>query len=127
MAQVKVYGHRAFLAEHRLALSDAIHRASVGVLGLPQDKRFHRFLGLDDADFIHPAGRSEAYVILEVHLLAGRQDATLRAYLRALQSELAALVPADDLEVVLLETPPARWSIRGQVGDALALPYEVTR
>jgi len=129
MAQVKIYGERAHLTEHRQALSDAIHRAAREVLGLPENKRFHRFFPLDGADFIHPADRSERYTILELHLFTGRRPETLRAFLRALQAEVtrACDLHPGDLEIVLLEAPPGHWAIRGQLGDELQLNYEVNQ
>ena len=129
MAQVKVYSGRAHLAGQRQALSDAIHRAAQGVLGLPENKRFHRFFPLEAEDFVFPPDRSARYTILEIHLFAGRRPETLRAFLRALQREVTsacALTP-EDLEIVLLEAPPERWSIRGQLGDELQLSYEVNK
>ncbi|PNY82441.1 tautomerase family protein [Deinococcus koreensis] len=127
MAQVKIYGHARFLEGRRQVISDAIHRATVRELGQPEDKRYHRFFALEDQDFIHPDGRSGAYLILEIHLFAGRTPKTLRAYLLALQAALedyAGLAP-NDLEVTLIEVPAAHWSIRGQPGDEQPLPYEV--
>ena len=129
MGHVKIYGHTEFITARRQQISDAIHRASVQELGLPEGKRYHRFIGLDSADFIHPDDRSAAYMIVEIHLMSGRTDKTLRAYLLALQAALEdyAGVAPNDLEVILLETLPARWSIRGVIGDQLQLPYEVNR
>ena len=129
MPQVKIYGHATFLEGRRQVISDAIHRATVRTLGLPEDKRYHRFFALADEDFIHPDSRSGAYLILEIHLFTGRTPKTLRAYLLALQAGLedyAGIAP-NDLEVTLIETPAAHWSFRGQPGDELDLPYEVNR
>lgn len=129
MGHVKIYGHTEFIEKRRQQISDAIHRASVQELGLPEGARYHRFIGLAETDFIHPDDRSGAYIVVEIHLFSGRSDKTLRAYLRGLQATLedyAGIAP-NDLEVILLETPPARWSVRGQIGDELKLPYEVNR
>lgn len=129
MGHVKIYGHAAFLASRRQQISDAIHRATVQELRFPEDKRYHRFIRLQGEDFIHPDDRSGAYIVVEIHLFSGRTERTLRAYLLALQAALedyAGIAP-NDLEIILLETPPAHWSIRGQTGDELQLPYEVNR
>ena len=129
MAQVKIYGHAGFLHGQQLHISDAIHAVSMQVLGLPEGKRFHRFFSLAAEDFIHPADRSTAYLILEIHLFQGRQPATLRQYIRQLQINLGEAInlAANDLEVTLIETPAAHWGIRGQLGDELRLNYEVTK
>ncbi|MDQ3540386.1 MAG: tautomerase family protein, partial [Chloroflexota bacterium] len=61
MAQIRIYGRHHHIDQLRLDLSDAIHACAVEALGLPEDKRFHRFIALDAGDFIHPADRSERY------------------------------------------------------------------
>lgn len=129
MAQFKIYGERLHLCRHRDRLSALIHEISMAVLGLPPDKRFHRFIGLDEEDFIHPADRSEAYTIIEISLFEGRSAETRRDLLSTLMRRIAdelPLAPAD-LEITLFETPKSNWGIRGQLGDELVLNYEVTR
>ena len=61
MAQIKIYGERERLRAIRSVLSDVIHATGRQVLGLPGDKRFHRFISLDAEDFLHPPDRSAAY------------------------------------------------------------------
>ncbi len=60
MAQVKVYGEKQHLRAVRTKLSGLIHRVNRRVLGLPEDKRFHRFIGLEAEDFLYPSDRSPA-------------------------------------------------------------------
>ena len=127
MAQVKIYARRSYLDQVRDVLSDTVHRVLQDTLGLPVEKRFHRFLALDEADIRHPADRSERYTVLEILMFAGRTDATKRACLRALMAEVpeALGMPVDDLEIVIIESPKANWGIRGRVGDELQLSYKV--
>ncbi len=111
----------------RSALSDAIQGVLQETLGLPADKRFHRFIALDDGDFVHPPDRGEGYTILELVMFAGRSDETKRACLRRLMAEVPAAcgMPVNDLEIVILEAPKACWGIRGKIGDELQLSYKV--
>ncbi|GCE77336.1 tautomerase family protein [Cellulomonas biazotea] len=125
MAQVKVYGRRDVWSTRRREVSDAIHDALVRAWGLPADKRFHRFLLLDAEDLVAP--RSDAYLVVEVVCFTGRSRAARRALLAAFFDDVApalGLAP-DDLEVVILESPPENWGIRGRSGDELDLPYRV--
>lgn len=96
-------------------------------LGLPADKRFHRFIPLDAADFIHPEDRSEAYTIIEASLFEGRTVETKKAFIRALFARFEAdkLANPQDLEITLTETPRCNWGIRGKPGDELTLNYKV--
>lgn len=125
MAQVKVYGRRDVWSTRRQEVSDAVHAALVGAWGLPEDKRFHRFLLLDAEDLIAP--RSPAYLVVEVVCFSGRSRAARRALLAAFFDDVAPALglDADDLEVVIVESPPENWGIRGRSGDELDLPYRV--
>ncbi len=76
MSQISVFGQRHVLAPMRARWSEIVHAAAVDVLGLPPDKRFHRFFPMDPEDFPTPPGRSERYTIVEVRLFAGRTVAT---------------------------------------------------
>ncbi|MFC4453333.1 tautomerase family protein [Deinococcus sonorensis] len=127
MAQIKVYALRSTLDALRPALSDMIQAALGSALGLPESKRFQRFLPLAPEDFVFPEDRSERYTIMEVQLFTGRRPETLRQLIRDLQrgwqQDLGGL--PNDLEVVLIQTPAEQWGIRGQLGHELSLSYEV--
>ncbi|TWH28072.1 hypothetical protein [Isoptericola variabilis] len=64
MAQVKIYGNRRVWHDRRAEVSDALHAALVRTWRLPEDKRSHRFLLLDDGDLVAP--RSDAYLVVEL-------------------------------------------------------------
>jgi phenylpyruvate tautomerase PptA (4-oxalocrotonate tautomerase family) len=129
MAQIKIYGSAKFLNAHRVALSDAIHHCVMEALGLTADKRFHRFIPLDAADFIHPADRSERYTIIEISMFEGRSIETKKQLIRSLFTRLEnqGLVPPQDLEITITETPRHNWGIRGLPADELMLNYKVEK
>jgi phenylpyruvate tautomerase PptA (4-oxalocrotonate tautomerase family) len=127
MAQVIVYGRRASLDAHRDALSDAIHGAVMAALAYPPEKRFHRFIGLEPADSIHPADRGDDYTIIEISIFEGRSDAAKRALIRELFSRISSEVgiAPRSVEITITETPRVNWGIRGVNGEDLALGYAV--
>ncbi len=127
MAQVKIYGEKQHLESVRAPLSEIVHRVNRRILGLPADKRFHRFIGLDAEDFLHPPDRSPAYTILEISLFEGREPETKKALLKGLMAEISAGlgIAVEDIEITIFETPKANWGIRGRTGDELALTYKV--
>ena len=129
MTQVKICGQGDHLRRIRHRLSDAIHAVAMDILGLPSNKRFHRFIGLEREDFFYPPDRSPAYTIIEVSLFEGRSCSTKRAFLTSLMQRVADKVglARTDLEITLFETPKSHWGIRGEVGDQLALDYKVKR
>ncbi|MEU4386716.1 tautomerase family protein [Promicromonospora sp. NPDC023805] len=125
MAQVKVYGNRSVWGEQRAEISDALHEALVCTWQLPVDKRFHRFLLLDDGDLVAP--RSDAYLVVEIVCFTGRSREAKRALIAALYDDVAPRLGlgVDDLEIVILESPKEYWGIRGMSGDELTLSYRV--
>jgi hypothetical protein len=129
MAHFIVYGRHAWLREASTVLSDTLHAAAQRTLGLPADKRFHRFVPLEAWQMVAPADRSERYLIIEVHMFAGRTPATRKGLVRAVIDDLGAalsLAPVD-VEITIFESARENWGIRGQHGDEMKLPYEVNR
>lgn len=127
MAQVKVYGRRSAWSAVRDELSTHIHEALVDAWQLPADKRFQRFLWLDDDDLVAPL-RGERYLVVEIVAFSGRSRAAKRALLGQLFDRVCGAfdLPVDDLEIVLLESPQESWGIRGMSGDELSLTYPVS-
>lgn len=127
MAQIVVYGHRESLARRRDALSDAIHGAVMAALAYPEEKRFHRFIGLEQEDFVHPADRGEDYTVIEISLFEGRSEEAKRHLIRELFSRIASQAGTDphSVEITLTETPKVNWGIRGMNAADLALGYRV--
>ena len=105
----------------------AIHAAAMHALALPADKCFHRFIGFDPADFIHPADRSTNYLIVEISMFEGRSNEAKKTLIREIFSRIGAAtgIAAQDIEITIFETPRANWGIRGLPGDELALSYKV--
>ncbi len=124
---IKVYGIAARLNPIKAELSDAIHHAVQDVLGLPEDKRAHRFFPMAREDFYAPGGRSDAYTVIEINMIEGRTEETKKALIKRLFSQLEAdlgLSPVD-VEITLLEQPSHCWGFRGLTGDEARLNYEV--
>jgi phenylpyruvate tautomerase PptA (4-oxalocrotonate tautomerase family) len=97
------------------------------VLGLPEDKRAHRFVSLRREDMYYPGGRSDAYTVIEVHMIQGRTEATKKALIKRLFRVLEAdvgLAPVD-VEITILEQPAHCWGFRGMTGDEARLDYRV--
>lgn len=127
MAQVKIFGLRRSLEGNRLAISEAIHSSVMEALEYPAEKKFHRFIALDEQDFIYPDNRSDRYTIIEVSIFEGRSAEAKKSLIRLLferTSRLAGIAP-QDVEVTIFETPRASWGIRGLSGDQIGLNYKV--
>ena len=126
MAQIKIYGFKPHLADAKAALSEAIHSALMEAFNYPAEKRFQRFIALDKEEFVFPGDRSEHYLILEIIMFTGRSVEAKKQLIALLYKNFQALgIGANDLEIVMLESPRHNWGIRGLPGDELALNYPV--
>jgi phenylpyruvate tautomerase PptA (4-oxalocrotonate tautomerase family) len=125
---IVVYGIREKLDPIKAKLSDVIHGCMQSVLGMPEDKRAHRFIPMNREDFYYPGGRSDAYTVIEINMMAGRKPETQKALIKALFHDLEsklALSPVD-VEITIKEQAPYQWGFRGVTGDeAKDLKYKV--
>ncbi|HDY7631094.1 TPA: tautomerase family protein [Vibrio vulnificus] len=125
---VVIYGIKENLNPIKADLSDVIQQSMTQALGLPEDKRAHRFILLDKSDFYYPSGRSDAYTVIEVNMMEGRKVETKKALIKALFNniELRLGIAPADIEITIKEQPPHCWGFRGITGDEVAdLTYKV--
>ena len=127
MSQIKIYGLKDSLKNYQAELSNAIHKAVVEALAYPVDKKFHRFIGLEQSEFIFPADRSSNYTIIEISMFEGRSIEVKKNLIRLLFQyiEQEVDIAPQDVEITIFETPKHNWGIRGECGDELALGYKV--
>lgn len=127
MSQIKIYGIRENLAPIRARLSDVIHECVVEALQFPPDKRAHRFFPMDKADWFSPAGRSDAYTIIEIAMIQGRSVEARKKLVRLLFERIAEKIGISnqDIEICIQESPAENWGFRGMHGDEIKLNYKI--
>jgi len=125
---IVIYGLREHLDPIKAELSDVIHGCMQSVLGLPEDKRAHRFIPMSKENFYYPGGRSDAYTVIEINMMAGRQVNTQKALIKALFAEIErnlGIAPID-VEIVIKEQASHQWGFRGMTGDEVTdLKYKL--
>ncbi|ACZ21441.1 hypothetical protein Sked_15050 [Sanguibacter keddieii DSM 10542] len=126
MGQLIVHGRRSQWLDQRTELSDVLHEALVDAWQYPVEKRFQRFVWLDDDDLVAPQ-RGPRYLVVQVVAFAGRSQPARRELIRQLYVRVCGRfdLPLDDLEIVIIESPRDSWGIRGVSGDELTLGYTV--
>ena len=116
---IVIYGIDFKLNPLKAQLSNTIHSCMREVLGMPEDKRAHRFIPLSREDFYFPGGRSEAYTVIEINMMAGREVETkkrlIKCLFKAIERDLN--IAAIDLEITIKEQAPHCWGFRGITGD----------
>lgn|SRR5690606_7322172 len=127
MGQIKIFGLKKVLGPHRDKVSDVVHTCLVDIFKIPVDKKFHRFILLEEEDFYFPADRTEKYTIIELSIFEGRSVEAKKELVRILYSRFQEQldISGTDLEVTIFETPRYNWGIRGMPADELTLSYKV--
>jgi phenylpyruvate tautomerase PptA (4-oxalocrotonate tautomerase family) len=124
---ITVYGIDSFLNPIKARMSDTLHQCMQSVLGMPEDKRAHRFVPLPAENFYYPGGRSPAYTAIEINMMAGRtketQKALIHAIFAAFENDLS--IQPVDVEITITEQPPHCWGFRGITGDEAILNYKI--
>jgi phenylpyruvate tautomerase PptA (4-oxalocrotonate tautomerase family) len=118
------------------AIADAVHRAIVDVLGIPERDRFqivtaHRPGEIVALDAGLGFDRSPDVVMIQIFTQAGRSDATKRDLFARIADQLAGTgVDGRDLFVGITENGPQDWSFgfgRAQyLTGELAIPSAAT-
>ena len=123
-----VYGIKEKLNLIKAELSDVIHGCMQFVLGMPEDKRAHRFVPMDKEDFYYPGGRTDAYTVIEINMMSGRKPETQKRLIKTLFKEIESQLSISpiDVEITIKEQPSHCWGFRGITGDeANDLKYKV--
>ncbi len=125
---IVIYGIKDKLNPIKSELSQVIHQCMQSVLGMPEDKKAQRFIPLDADNFYYPTGRSNAYTVIEINIMAGRKPATQKQLIKTLFHEIERVLSIKpiDIEITIKEQPPYQWGFRGMTGDEVTdLAYTV--
>ncbi len=96
------------------AVLEAVQSALRDALRIPEWDRTLRLVEHSPSHFAIPPGRGPRFTVIEITMFAGRSIDAKRSLYRALVHNLATLgVPADDIKITLVESPPENWGIRG--------------
>jgi hypothetical protein len=127
---IVIYGIKENLNPVKSKMSDVIHGCLMSTLGLPEHKRFHRYIPMDRDDFFYSVedGRTDSYTVLEINLMEGRQKETIKSLIRAIffEFEKQLDISSNDVEIIIHEQPSHCWGFRGMTGDeAQDLAYKI--
>ena len=125
---IVIYGIDKHLNPIKSQLSEVIHGCMQSVLGMPEDKRAHRFIPLAKDNFFYPGGRTDCYTVIEINMMKGRKPETQKALIKALFKEIESALGINpiDIEITIKEQEKYQWGFRGITGDeASDLKYNV--
>ena len=110
-------------AELRRKIGDAIHRALVETIDVPQRDRFQILTEHEPGDLVYDSdylgiARTDQIVIVQITLSAGRTPAQKRALFRRIADNLAALgLRREDAWINLVEVAKENWSFGNGVAS----------
>lgn len=125
---IRIYGIKEQLNPIKSKLSDVINQCMVDALSFPENKRAHRFIPMDKADYFYPEGRTDAYTVIEVSMMEARSVEAKKSLIHLLFERIEAEVgiAANDVEITISEAPACNWGFRGFTGDEAKLNYKVS-
>jgi hypothetical protein len=123
MPMAKIYLREGTAPEHREAISEALHRSLVTVLGIPDDDRFHVFHELGDSYlFTAPVSfglpRRREMILIQFHFQQRPVETLNELYAAVVKNlgELAGLSSAD-VFINVTPSPSTNWWADGRVLD----------
>lgn len=98
----------------RRAIVEAVNRAMIDALKVPEDTHPVRLSEYDADSFLIPGQSSPAFTLVEATIYPGRSLETKRRLYARLIEGLGELgIAGEDIRVVLYEVPREDWGLRG--------------
>jgi phenylpyruvate tautomerase PptA (4-oxalocrotonate tautomerase family) len=114
MPEARIETRSGWLGDRAAEFIEAVHAAMTEVLRLPPHDRVVRLFEHAPDHFAIPPGRSDHFTLVEIMMFDGRTTDTKRKLYKAIVANLAAFeVPAEEVMIVLKESPLENWGIRG--------------
>jgi phenylpyruvate tautomerase PptA (4-oxalocrotonate tautomerase family) len=126
MPSTRIETRRGWLGDRRGAFLEAVQRALVAGILIPENDRCVRLHEIDDDAFITGKGKGPGYAVIEISLFTGRSIEAKRRLYAALVSELASFgLEPHDVKVILHEVPRENWGLGGLPASEIELGFKV--
>lgn len=126
MPSTRIETRRGWLGARRREFLEAVQRALIAGILIPEGDRCVRLVEIDEEDFITGAEKGPGYTVIEISLFSGRSIEAKRRLYAALVAEVAAFgVEPKDLKVILHEVPRENWGLGGKPASEIELGFKV--
>jgi phenylpyruvate tautomerase PptA (4-oxalocrotonate tautomerase family) len=120
MPSTRIETRRGWLGERRRDFLEAVQRALVAGILIPENDRCVRLFEIDGDDFLTGAEKGPGYTVIEISIEAKR-----RLY-AALLAELTPFgLEPKDLKVILHDVPRENWGLGGKPASEIELGFKV--
>ncbi len=126
MPSTSIATRKGWLGARRGEFIEAVQRALVRGILIPEEDRSVRLTEFDAEAMIVSRGCGPHYSIIEITLFTGRSIEAKRRLYAAMVEELApfGLAPTD-IKVILIEVPRENWGLRGKPASEIELGFKV--
>ncbi|MFD2649761.1 tautomerase family protein [Devosia albogilva] len=126
MPSTRIETRSSWLGERRRDFVEAVQRALVRGILIPEDDRCVRLIEFDEDAIITPPHAGPRYTVIEITLFTGRSIEAKRRLYAALVEELAPFgLEARDIKIILVEVDRENWGLRGLPGSEIELGFKV--
>ena len=116
MPNVTIEVRKRYTQQQEASIIDAVHAALMEGIRTPEWDRTIRLVVHEPHRFACPPNKDERYTLVDVDLFSGRSLEAKKALYRAIVTKLGNFgIPPDHIKVLLRESPPENWGIRGGV------------
>lgn len=113
--QINIFEGRS--KEEKVAICRSIQKAIKDALSIAHDNFHHRIVEFDDSTLLIPPGRSKNYIMIELNMLPGRDEALKLGMFRRIEANLQQFnIAPDDILIICHDANLENWYIRGKSG-----------
>ncbi len=95
---------------------EAVHTAMIEALKIPITDKTIRLIVHEPHRFTAPPGKTDRYTLVDIDLFSGRSLAAKKALYQAIVRNFTRFgIPADQIRILLRESPAENWGIRGGI------------
>jgi phenylpyruvate tautomerase PptA (4-oxalocrotonate tautomerase family) len=126
MPSTRIETRRGWLGERRADFVEAIQRALVRGILIPEEDRCVRLMEYDEDAMIVSPRAGPRFTVIEVSLFTGRSlDAKRRLYTSIVEEVAAFGLEAGDVKILLHEVDRQNWGLRGMPASEIELNFKV--
>lgn len=116
MPSATIEVRRQYSQTEEEGIIEAVHTAMIEALKIPRTDKTIRLIVHEPHRFTAPPGKTDKYTLVDIDLFSGRSLATKKALYQAIVRNFARFgIPADQIRILLRESPAENWGIRGGV------------
>ncbi|MBI4962628.1 MAG: tautomerase family protein [Desulfomonile tiedjei] len=113
--QINLYEGRS--QAEKIAICRSIQDAIKQALSITHDNFHHRICEFNDSTLLIPPGRSKNYIMIEINMLPGRDEALKLEMFRKIEANLKQFnISSDDILIICHDPSLENWYIRGKSG-----------